>query len=186
MAILDVLTRWVRERSAHPFLRHEGRTVTYGDFDALVNRAAHGLLAAGVRKGDRVTLALGNSVEYAVVAFGVLRAGAVLNPVNPALGRGELEYVLGHAAPRLVVTDSESDATLRSLGQRTVRGDALGAGRPASPVPVRVEAGDFSTPTRRAPPGARRASCSRTVARARAARTSSRRWASRPTTRSWR
>jgi len=145
MAILDVLARWVRERSTHPFLRHEGRTVTYGDFDALANQAAHGLLAAGVGKSDRVTLALGNSVEYAVAAFAVLRAGAVLNPVNPALGRGELEYVLGHAAPRLVVTDAESDATLGSLGQRTVRGDALGAGRPASPVPVRVEAGDFST-----------------------------------------
>jgi acyl-CoA synthetase (AMP-forming)/AMP-acid ligase II len=39
-------------------------------------------------KGDRVTLALGNSVDYVVAAIGVLKSGAILNPVNPALGAG--------------------------------------------------------------------------------------------------
>jgi len=88
--------------------------VTHREFDRLTSRAANALRGLGVEKGDRVTLALGNSVEYVVAAFGVLKAGAVLNPVNPALGAQELGYILGHAAPRVVVTDASNVANLLS------------------------------------------------------------------------
>jgi crotonobetaine/carnitine-CoA ligase len=141
--LLDVLRRHVRERGARPFLRHAGRTVSYAEFDALSNRAANALAARGVVKGDRVTLALGNSVDYVVAAIGVLKSGAILNPVNPALGASELSYVLGHADPRVVVTDAASDEKLRGLGRATVMGTALqGADGPPA---ARVEPGDYST-----------------------------------------
>src|SRR5438270_13844240 len=91
--LLETLAARTAERGGHPFLVHEGRRVTYREFDALVNRAAHVLLSLGVQKSDRVTLAMGNSVEYLVAAFGILRAGAVLNPVNPALGARELAWI---------------------------------------------------------------------------------------------
>jgi carnitine-CoA ligase len=65
-------------------------------------------------KGDRVTLALGNSVEYVIAAFGAMKAGAVLNPVNAALGAEELGYILGHAEPRVIVTDGDSVAHILS------------------------------------------------------------------------
>jgi carnitine-CoA ligase len=108
MLILDVLARHVAERSDQAFIAHAGRRVTYGEFDRLSNRAAHALRSLGVTKGDRVTLALGNSIEYVVAAFGLLKAGAVLNPLNPSLGAQELTYILGHAAPRVIVTDADS------------------------------------------------------------------------------
>ena len=67
--LLETLERHVRERGGRSFLRHAGRTVSYAEFDALSNRAANALGARGVVKGDRVTLALGNSVEYVVAAI---------------------------------------------------------------------------------------------------------------------
>ena len=70
--ILRVLARHVATRGDHPFLRHEGRDLSYAEFDRLSNRAAHTLRGRGVVRGDRVTLACGNSLEYAVAAFGVL------------------------------------------------------------------------------------------------------------------
>jgi acyl-CoA synthetase (AMP-forming)/AMP-acid ligase II len=115
MPILDVLTRHVAERGDRPFLLHAGRRVTYAEFDRLANRAAKALAGLGVRKGDRVTLALGNSVEYVVTAFGVLRTGAVLNPVNPALGAAELGWILAHAEPRVVVTDPANAAAMAAV-----------------------------------------------------------------------
>src|SRR5262249_18850254 len=128
--ILEVLARQVVTRGAHPFLRHEGRDVSYAEFDRLSNRAAHGLRALGVERGDRVTLAVGNSVDYVVTAFAVLKAGGVLNPVNPALGEAELRYILGHAGPRLVVTDAASDERMRGLGVPTAQAPELSAARP--------------------------------------------------------
>jgi crotonobetaine/carnitine-CoA ligase len=114
MLILDVLSRHVTERGERTFIHHAGRRVTYREFDRLTNRAAHALRGLGVEKGDRVTLALGNSVEYVVAAFGALKAGAVLNPVNPALGAQELSYILGHAEPHVVVTDASNVQYIRA------------------------------------------------------------------------
>src|SRR5205814_8529281 len=73
--ILDALARDVAARGAHPFVVHEGRRVTYAELDRLSSRAARALAALGVARGERVTLALGNSVEYLVTAFGILKAG---------------------------------------------------------------------------------------------------------------
>jgi acyl-CoA synthetase (AMP-forming)/AMP-acid ligase II len=154
--ILGVLARNVAARGAHPFLVHEGRRVTYDELDGQANRVAHALGALGVRKGDRVTLALGNSVEYVAAAFGVLKAGAVLNPVNPALGPRELGYILAHAEPRVIVTEPASVAaiagarptasTLASFGAAPGATDllALLAASAGTPPPVSLEAGDPS------------------------------------------
>src|SRR5262245_32569359 len=145
MTILEVLAEHAASRGAHVFLRHEGQALAYADFDRATTRAAHALQAAGVVPGDRVTLALGNSLDYVVAAFAVLKAGAILNPVNPALGADELRYVLGHAAPRVVVTDEASDARLRELGQTTVLGHTLATGGDESPLRVALGPDAFST-----------------------------------------
>jgi acyl-CoA synthetase (AMP-forming)/AMP-acid ligase II len=105
---------------------------------------AGALAAEGVRPGDRVTLALGNGIEYVAAAFGVLRAGGILNPVNPALGADELRYILGHAEPRVVVTDADSDAGMATLGARTVLATSLVA-RDVAPPAVRPKPDDYST-----------------------------------------
>lgn len=114
MRFLDYLARNVQTRGDHVFAIHEGRKVTYAEFDALVNRCAHALIGLGVRKGDRVTLAMTNCVEYLAAAFGAQKAGGVLNPVNPALGAGELDYIVNHAEPRVIVTNAEAAANITS------------------------------------------------------------------------
>jgi carnitine-CoA ligase len=108
MLILDVLARNVAARGAHPFVWHEGTALGYADFDRRANRAARALAELGVERGDRVTLALGNCLEWPEIAFGILKASAVLHPVNPELGAAELGYVLGHAAPRVIVASAQS------------------------------------------------------------------------------
>jgi acyl-CoA synthetase (AMP-forming)/AMP-acid ligase II len=142
--LVDVLARQVASRPDAPFLRHERRTVTYGELDVLTGRVAGALAAEGVRPGDRVTLALGNGIEYVAAAFGVLRAGGILNPVNPGLGADELRYILGHAEPRVVVTDADSDPAMAKLGARTALATSLVA-RDVAPPAVRPSPDDYST-----------------------------------------
>ncbi|HXQ23693.1 MAG TPA: AMP-binding protein [Candidatus Acidoferrales bacterium] len=160
MLILDVLARNVAARGDRAYIKHGWRQVTYAELDRLTNRTAHALRALGVVKGDRVTLALGNSVEYVAAAFGALKAGAILNPVNPALGAEELSYILGHAEPRVIITDADSIAHILSPKLTLPRGstvaafgggtsavdlDALVGRSPADPVSVVLGADDPST-----------------------------------------
>ena len=62
-----------------------GATTTYAELDNLTARAAGLLAEAGVGVGDRVGLMLPNVPEFAVVYYGVLRAGAIVVPMNPLL-----------------------------------------------------------------------------------------------------
>jgi acyl-CoA synthetase (AMP-forming)/AMP-acid ligase II len=139
--LLAALARNVAERGQHPFIVHAGRRVGYRELDGLANRTAHALRGLGVEKGDRVTLALGNSVEYLVAAFGILKAGAVLNPVNPALGARELGYILAHAEPKVVV----SDAPVVPNAVPRARLMDLAAGYPETPPSIAVAPDDAST-----------------------------------------
>ena len=159
MLITELISHQAARRGAHPFIRHEGRAVGYDEFDRLSNRAARALGELGVRKGDRVTLGMGNSVEYLVTAFGVLKAGAILHPINAALGASELSYILGHAEPRVIVTDASGIESLTSprlqrpagavLAAFGVSADVDFAARLAAasdaPVEVGLSAGDGST-----------------------------------------
>jgi non-ribosomal peptide synthetase component E (peptide arylation enzyme) len=47
--------------------KHQNDRVSYASLDARSNTLARGLESVGVRKGDRVGVMLGNSIEYAAV-----------------------------------------------------------------------------------------------------------------------
>jgi acyl-CoA synthetase (AMP-forming)/AMP-acid ligase II len=104
MLITDILARNVARRGTYPFVRHADCEVTYGTFERLSNQVANAFLTLGVEVGDRITVALGNSLEYLVAAFGAMKAGAVLHPLEPTLAAGQLGHILADADPALIVT----------------------------------------------------------------------------------
>jgi long-chain acyl-CoA synthetase len=100
------------ERSARAFPDKVGlvvgeRRVTYGELDDLANRLAHALLGAGLRRGDRVVLFLGNSVDAVVGLFGVLKASGVFSLVNPSTKPAKLAYIASHLEARFVITEAQ-------------------------------------------------------------------------------
>ncbi|MGH3833284.1 MAG: AMP-binding protein [Pseudonocardiaceae bacterium] len=80
-----------------------GRRLTYSQLRAEVDALAHGLLAAGIGKGDRVGIWAPNCPEWLFTQYATAKIGAILVTINPAYRGGELEYVLGAAGIRLLV-----------------------------------------------------------------------------------
>jgi fatty-acyl-CoA synthase len=66
----------------------------YREFLRLVDEAAQGLLALGIRKGEHVALWATNVPQWVILQFATARIGAVLVTVNPAYRPFELQYVL--------------------------------------------------------------------------------------------
>ena len=56
--------------------------MTYSDLEARTAAFAQNLIIAGVRPGDHVLLLMRNRLEFVVAWFGVLRANAVIVPLN--------------------------------------------------------------------------------------------------------
>ncbi|THC44492.1 AMP-binding protein [Massilia sp. Mn16-1_5] len=73
---------------------HQDVRWTYTEFDARVSRLAAGLLALGLKPGDRIGIWSQNCAEWVLVQFATARAGLVMVNINPAYRRSELEYVL--------------------------------------------------------------------------------------------
>ncbi|HEX3826952.1 MAG TPA: AMP-binding protein [Sporichthyaceae bacterium] len=81
-----------------------GRRWTYPQLHADVRRLAAGLLAAGIRPGDRVALWAPNCGEWVLVQHATALMGAILVNVNPAYRTHELSYVLRQSGSRMLVT----------------------------------------------------------------------------------
>ncbi|HLW53813.1 MAG TPA: AMP-binding protein [Candidatus Angelobacter sp.] len=82
-----------RNPQAHA-LHFQGRDLTYGELDALCNRAARLLAASGIGAGDTVAIFATNSPEYVAAFFACARIGAVLVPINLMFTAEDVEYVL--------------------------------------------------------------------------------------------
>ncbi len=80
---------------------------TFREVDETVNQVANGLKGLGVQKGDRVTLFLPNSPEAIFFYFGIMKLGAIVNPLNMMLKERELEYIVGDCEPTVIVTAKE-------------------------------------------------------------------------------
>src|SRR5260221_9900034 len=75
-------------------VRHQNYRATYAELWDQTTRAARGLLASGVKKGDRVGIWSPNRAEWVVIQYATARIGAILVNINPAYKTPELSYAL--------------------------------------------------------------------------------------------
>ncbi len=78
--------------------------LTYAELAPEVDRYARGFVATGVGAGDRVAVWAPNCAEWMLAAFGLLRAGAVLVPLNTRFKGGEAAYIVRDAGATTLVT----------------------------------------------------------------------------------
>jgi long-chain acyl-CoA synthetase len=81
-----------------------GRRLTYQQIKELSDRFGAGIRNLGIRKGDRVVLLLPNSPQFLVAYYGLLKAGAVIVPLNPLSAERELEFYLTDSGAEAAIT----------------------------------------------------------------------------------
>ncbi|MBX9963874.1 MAG: AMP-binding protein [Burkholderiales bacterium] len=97
-----------------------GRRWSWYDLRSRADEVAAGLLALGLKRGDRMGLWASTSEEWLGTFFGATRVGAIVVPLNPAWGAAELEHALNVAGCRVLVLsryagNRDNVATLRDL-----------------------------------------------------------------------
>ncbi len=80
-AIADLVRQHAAARPGQRALVQGERSVTWGQLDAMVDRVAASLQRDGVRPQQRIAICAANSLEYAAVFLGALRAGAAVAPM---------------------------------------------------------------------------------------------------------
>src|SRR5262249_53972539 len=102
-----MLVESARSLPRHPAVLFEGRTITYAELDADVNRFANVLAGLGVHRGQKVLLMLPNVPQFVVCYYGILKAGAVVVPSNVMYKAREIEFLLSDSESVVCVTAEE-------------------------------------------------------------------------------
>ncbi|GAA4742471.1 long-chain fatty acid--CoA ligase [Nocardioides endophyticus] len=111
--LATVLEEAARTHAERPFVLVGEVSHTFASVERRAARIARGLLARGLRPGDRVAIHLPNTVEFVEAYFGILKAGLVMVPLNPLLAPPEIAFQVSDSGARLLVTEVATLASAR-------------------------------------------------------------------------
>ena len=100
--LVENLTTTAARYAARPALRVGGDTTTYAAFDEQTARVAGLIRSRGLELGDPVGVMLPNVPQFAVIYYGVLRAGCVVVPMNVLLKSREVTFHLKDSGAKLL------------------------------------------------------------------------------------
>lgn len=113
---------------AHP----EHERLTYRQADQLASKVANGLIAAGLKRSERVVMVCENSVEALITKIAIAKAGLVSVPMNPALAPDVVAGLIAKIEPSFLVVDAELwprvEAPFRKAGLRPGMTIPIGGG----------------------------------------------------------
>lgn len=127
-------------------------SISYADFLNEIDNRAEALEAAGYGAGMRVAVLLENRPAFFAIFAALNRIGASIVPINPDLRAAELEYLIGHAEPALIVALPIRQAELRDAADAAgIEAAVIGPGdTPPSPRAEAVVAEDSKGEAREA------------------------------------
>jgi fatty-acyl-CoA synthase len=131
-------------------VRHQQIRWTYRELKERVDAFAAGLLALGLKRGDRIGIWSPNNAEWVITQFATAKAGLILVNINPAYRLAELEYALNKAGCVGLVTaarfkSSDYLAILRELAPELAHaspGNLHAAGLPELRLVITIGAHD--------------------------------------------
>jgi fatty-acyl-CoA synthase len=115
MNLSNVVSHHAARRPARTAFGFEGDAVTYAALETRMQRVAGALADAGVRRGDVVAVLLHNSLRFIDVMCATAHLGAIFMPLNWRLAGPELEYIVGHAEAKVLVSEPELEPLIDAL-----------------------------------------------------------------------
>jgi acyl-CoA synthetase (AMP-forming)/AMP-acid ligase II len=105
----DLIRAHARERGDKPAIHFGGRTVTYAALDRIMDGIAFSLQRDGVAQGQAIAILGPNSLGYALVFLGALRAGCIAAPLAPSATPEQLAAMVADCGAPILFHDAAHD-----------------------------------------------------------------------------
>ncbi len=113
------LAWWARMRPEQPAVVLAGESLTYQNYKLWSDAIASYLVAEGVQPGDRVAICSTNSLTYCALIMGIIRAGAIVNPINFRYTPREISDLLEATEPKLIFAAADFSGNVEKAGYAT-------------------------------------------------------------------
>jgi len=114
-SLYDLFIRAAEEHRGRTALSFYGTTFEFERLQALVEKMAASLAAAGVSKGDRVALMLPNCPQYVISFFATVKLGAIVTQINPMYVEREIEHILNDSGAETIVVYADAYERVKSV-----------------------------------------------------------------------
>src|SRR6478752_5052034 len=114
-SLYDLIRESVEQYPDHVALEFFGRTTTYAELGAEIDRVAEGLRVIGVQPGDPVAIVLPNCPQHIVAFYAVLRLGAIVVEHNPLYTPRELRHQFEDHEANVVIAWDKTVATIQEF-----------------------------------------------------------------------
>ena len=104
-----------RRFPAKPYLVFYDTQISFAEFKSEAERIAGWLEKLGVKKGDRVLLYMQNSPQFVLAYYGILRANAVVVPVNPMNMTTELRHYVSDSGAKVAIVAQDIHPQMQPL-----------------------------------------------------------------------
>jgi len=105
MLVHEFLEESARRMPDKTALLFQDQRFSYKEIDAISNQLAHALIDAGIKRGDRVSILLDNSIESVISIYAVLKASAVFSTLSPTLKSKKLRYILNNSESSFFISN---------------------------------------------------------------------------------
>ncbi|HEX3179605.1 MAG TPA: class I adenylate-forming enzyme family protein [Methylomirabilota bacterium] len=124
MNVVDLLQTSAVRHARRPAVTdvRAGRSLSYADLGAEVERVERFLIAEGVKPGQRIGLLAPNAIAHLPAAFGLLATGACLVPIATNLMPAEVARIASEVEINGVLAWPDADPLARSADRRTLSG----------------------------------------------------------------
>ena len=109
------IVHWAQELPDRVALRQDDRTLTFAELEKRTAQAASAMLAAGLKKGDRIVWLGKNSDLYYQLFYGAARVGVVMVPVGWRLAPAEIAYIVNDTRARMLFAGPGFDDVVGAL-----------------------------------------------------------------------
>lgn len=116
LTINDALRWWAKNRPDVVAISLGGDRITYAEWAPWIDRMAARLIELGLKPGDRVNACAANSIEYCTLTMAVMRAGAIIAPLNTRYTEHELAEIVADHTPTLIFAENTQAAKFVQSG----------------------------------------------------------------------
>lgn len=114
----DLIAMHAKARASHPALIQDGQQLDYATLHSKVDQVAAALQRDGFQPGDCIAICGSNSIPYALLYIGALRAGVVVAPLAPSSTPQGLITMIRDSAAKLVFVDQAVELALHDVAEQ--------------------------------------------------------------------
>lgn len=102
-SMYDAFYKAMKKYPKYKACTYYGKTLNYNEFNAEIIKAAKALKALGMKKGDRVTICMPNTIDAITLFYAVNMTGGICNMIHPLSSEKEIEFYLSKSGSKYIL-----------------------------------------------------------------------------------